>query len=469
MARRESQGLQITLIVFVMLTIILAVTTIAFWNKSKGLTEQNNSLKTTNGELQNAADTSLDQSSQMKTWIGHAVETNIDEIKAQFERDMNTYARSAPEVQRTYKDVPAVLFTALQQRNGQVSDLRQQLKQAQDEYEQGRQQLQASLGEAQRIQAETEAELRKTREDFATAREALNREKDQLAGDLQQIRTELDELTASTKKQAETLEHELKNKELIISQRDDQIREVTDESFEIPDGKVLWVNIRTGIAYVNLGSADGLRRQVTFSVYGVDVNNVAREDKKGSIEITRIVNEHLAEGRITSDSLAEPILAGDVIYTPLWNAKSALHFALAGFMDIDGDGKDDREIVKRLILMNNGTIDAEDKGGEVTGQITSHTRYVIRGDEPQVGEEGNADESARQAAWTKILSEADQFGVEQLTIEKLLDFVGYDGEKRTIPLGDAARAEDFQVTPGTEPGQGSVFRERAPRAIRSSN
>ena len=30
MARRESQGLQIALIVFVMLTIILAVTTIAF-------------------------------------------------------------------------------------------------------------------------------------------------------------------------------------------------------------------------------------------------------------------------------------------------------------------------------------------------------------------------------------------------------------------------------------------------------
>ena len=45
MARRESQGLQITLIVFVMLTIILAVTTIAFWNRSKTLSETNASLE----------------------------------------------------------------------------------------------------------------------------------------------------------------------------------------------------------------------------------------------------------------------------------------------------------------------------------------------------------------------------------------------------------------------------------------
>ena len=80
---------------------------------------------------------------------------------------MSTYARSVPEVQRTYKDVPAVLFAALQQRNKQVADLRQQQKDAQDEFQQTRQQLLQERDEAKRIQAETEAELRKTRDEFA--------------------------------------------------------------------------------------------------------------------------------------------------------------------------------------------------------------------------------------------------------------------------------------------------------------
>jgi hypothetical protein len=466
MARRESQGLQITLIVFVMLTIILAVTTIAFWNRSKGLTEQNNSLQTSNAELQSSADKALDEATQMKVWLGHSADTSVEEIKQQYERDMNTYARSAAEAQRTYKDVPAVLFAALQQRNSLVADLRQQLKQAQDEFEQTRQQLQAALDESKRIQAESEAELRKTRDDFAAARETTNREKDQLAAELQKVRGQYDELQAANAKQIEALQRDLKNQEIVISQRNNQLKEVTAETFDVPDGKILWVNPRTGVAYVNLGSADGLRRQVTFSIFGVDVNNLARAEKKGTLEITRVVNEHLAEGRISDDTLEDPVLQGDLVYTPLWNAKSALHFALAGFMDIDGDSKDDRELVKQLIQVNNGTIDAEDKGGEVVGEVTSHTRYLIRGDEPSLGEEGDVDATAQQKAWSDLIDQADRLGVEQLTLEKLLDLVGYDGERRTIPLGEAARPDDFVPRPGAQPGQGSVFREREPRSRR---
>ncbi|MCA9152721.1 MAG: hypothetical protein KDA92_25630, partial [Planctomycetales bacterium] len=256
----------------------------------------------------------------------------------------------------------------------------------------------------------------------------------------------------------------LKNQTLVINQRDEQLRQVTTESFDVPDGKVLWVNNRLGTAYVNLGSADGLRSQVTFSVYAVDANNLARQEKKGSIEITRVVNDHMAEGKITSDKISDPILTGDVVFTPLWNARSALHFGLVGFMDIDGDGRNDRALIKRLIQLNNGTVDIEDAGGEVVGSITSHTRYLIRGDEPAVGDtEEETSSQAAQDAWSKIIKEANSFGVEQMSVEKLLDYIGYDGEKRTIPLGTAARPDDFQPKNGPPHGQGSVFRERVPR------
>ncbi len=463
MARRESQGLQITLIVFVMLTIILAVTTIAFWNRSKTLTEINKSLETGNAEALQAERKATDESLQMKVWLGQTAETPIEQIEDQYNRDMNTYARSVPEVQRTYKDVPAILFTALQQRNKQVTDLRQQQKEAQDEFQQTRDQLLQERDEARRIQNEKEAELLKTRDEFAQYREQLKQEQTQQASDLQQVRGELAALQTKTTQQTQELERELKNKELIISQRDGQLSELTTESFEVPDGKVLSVSPRSGNVYINLGAADGLRRQVTFSVYGVDVNNLAREEKKGSLEVTRIIDDHMAEARITEDTLAEPILPGDVIYTPLWNAKSALHFALAGMIDINGDGKDDREIVKQLIRINHGTIDAEEKGGDVQGTMTRHTRYLIRGDAPTVGDSDDTDSTSSQKAWSQMIEQADQLGVEQMSVEKLLDFVGYDGEKRTLPLGEQARSEDFMPRPGSEAGQGSQFRARPRR------
>ncbi len=52
MARRESQGLQITLIIFVMLTVILAVTTYIFWSQSENLGQQVAELRTQNATLQ---------------------------------------------------------------------------------------------------------------------------------------------------------------------------------------------------------------------------------------------------------------------------------------------------------------------------------------------------------------------------------------------------------------------------------
>jgi hypothetical protein len=462
MARRESQGLQITLIVFVMLTIIFAVTTIAFWNRAKTLAETNQSLETRNAEALQAERAATDQALRMKVWLGHTAETPIEAVEEQYNRDMSTYARSAPEVQRTYKDVPVVLFNALQQRNKQVEDLRQQQQETQAQFDQTRQALEKERDEARRIQAETEAKLEQTRDEFAQYRDQLQQSQDQQAAQIQQLRTELADLQAKSAQQVQSLQSELNNKNLIISQRDQQLAELTNESFEVPDGKVLSVRTRTGTAYINLGSADGLRRQVTFSVYGVDANNLAREEKKGSLEVTRVIDEHMAEARITDDSLDDPIMTGDVIYTPLWNAQSALHFALAGEIDIDGDGQDDRELIKRLIRINSGTVDAEVQDGEIKGQLSRTTRYLIVGEEPTVGESADTEDDARQNAWSKMIRQADELGIEQLTIGELLDFIGYDGEKRTLPLGTAARADDF-VPRGRQPGQGSVLQERLAR------
>ncbi len=253
----------------------------------------------------------------------------IEVIKEQFKRDMLTYAGDTlPEIQRTYKELPAYLLATIQDRHQQINTLDEQVKRLTEELNKTKQQAQQEIAEAKRIQAESEAALRKTRDEFATERNRLTQEMGQSAQQVEQLRTAMTELETKSQQEVDTLQKQVKNKDLIIEQRQEQLTEVTQTSFEVPDGKITWVNPKTGMVYINLGRADGLRRQVTFSVYGTDVNNLVREETKGSIEVTRVIDDHLSEARTTEDDPKQPILPGDVIYTPLWNSQSALHFRL---------------------------------------------------------------------------------------------------------------------------------------------
>ena len=105
-----------------------------------------------------------------------------------------------------------------------------------------------------------------------------------------------------------------------------------------------WVDQRRGVVWINLGRADGLQPLTTFSVYPEKPTSVTKESAKASIEVTAIRGEHEAEARIMpgdTSKLADPIMPRDKIYSPVWSRGTKKHFALAGFMDIDGDGRSD--------------------------------------------------------------------------------------------------------------------------------
>ena len=71
------------------------------------------------------------------------------------------------------------------------------------------------------------------------------------------------------------------------------------------------------------------------------------------------LGDRLSEARILEDTPSNPIIGGDVIHTPAWSPGQRVHFALAMKMDINKDGIDDYEMVKNIIQMNGGVIDAE--------------------------------------------------------------------------------------------------------------
>ena len=155
---------------------------------------------------------------------------------------------------------------------------------------------------------------------------------------------------------------------------------------DVPSGEVTWVSLPSKMVWINRGRADGLQRQTKFTVYSAESANTAKAVKKGSVEVTAIDGDHSAQCRILDDKLADPIMAGDKVFTPLWSPGQQNHFALTGAMNLDGDGNNQLNVVRGLINESGGVVDCWlDASGQKHGQITAETSYLVLGDAPDKG------------------------------------------------------------------------------------
>ena len=248
---------------------------------------------------------------------------------------------------------------------------------------------------------------------------------------------ELNQRLAKAKSDLERLQEDNRSLEGQLRLKNRELAELQDESFEIPDGQVTWVSQQGREAYINLGRADALRRQVTFSVYDMDANGITSGKKKGSIEILEVEGDHQARARITDDDVENPIVKGDVIYSPVWEAGNPIRFALSGFMDVDGDGYSDRELIKRLIAVNGGVIDAEvTDDGDLEGKISIRTRFLVVGD--NVAETGG--DPKLSAAHQAMLRDAGIKGLTQISVDRLLSDLGYQRVAKSVALGQLDEA-----------------------------
>ena len=67
----------------------------------------------------------------------------------------------------------------------------------------------------------------------------------------------------------------------------EKLEELTAQKFDVPNGEIRWVNQRTGTVWINLGRADALQRQVTFSVYPADITDMTRRRQEGAASKSR--------------------------------------------------------------------------------------------------------------------------------------------------------------------------------------
>jgi hypothetical protein len=289
------------------------------------------------------------------------------------------------------------------------------------------------------------------RTNFNTDRTKITEEKTKIAGILTDKDKEIQRLAQQAQKDKEERDKQLALAATKIENLSQKVESQRAPKYETPSGDITHVDQGTKSVWVNLGSADGLERQMKFSVLDQKETGVTQAKKKGSIEITRVMEAHLAEARIVDNPLADPILVGDKIYSPTFRKGQKTHFALAGLIDLNNDGRSDQEKVKAIITSNGGAVDAELlDDGSIAGKMTVETRYLVQGQRPTDKTNKNIMEG-----YSKMVEKATELGVLTITLDELLNRMGYVPEKRVVPL-------DRGGTGGS--GQQDQFRKRTPRS-----
>ena len=301
---------------------------------------------------------------------------------------------------------------------------------------------------------------------FDEFRKDIDQEKNKIATQLAEQREKIDTLNAAHSEALATLEGKIGKLERVIEILKSN-QAPTDPYAQPADGRIAWVNQREGKVWINLGEDDHLRSQVTFSVYSGDANDVNAADSKGSIEVVRILSAHMAEARITDDKAIRPLMEGDKVYSQVWNRGRQIGFAITGIIDLNDDGSDDLDQLKRIIQVNNGKVDAvpDEKGG-IEGQMTVDTRYLILGKHPE--NDRDPSKHARKS-YQEMSAEADTLNIEVITLDDFLSLMGWVSEHRAIKVGKGARSSDFppraltDKMPRTPSSGKSSFRSRKPQ------
>ena len=420
----------------------------------------------------------------------------LQKIQEDFEKDMMLFAKTLGATERNYRRALANLGSELAQKNEEHKTTQNALL----ELEANNKNLSAmyetvlkkytdernkALTDRDKSRQEHEASLNQVREkseEIARSKEDVQRkaEKD--------VKDATDTANQATE-QAEQIK--LRNKELA-----EIMHNITRTTFERPDGVIQSVNQQTKEVIINLGRADGLSTRMTFTVYPPSITGitfasadpeqdanlceVCKRDRtlnasKASIEVTKILGEHKAQARILDDVLTNPVVAGDVIYTPIWRPGQMQHFALAAGMRIPGVGQrdgsnrqSDLETIKKLVGLNGGVVDAfiseGDDGnnrGELIGEITGQTTFLVLGD---LTDDDNQDQAMMETQ-AKMQKAAEQYAIKLIGLKEFLTKMGWKNVTPVRGFGQYATESDIRIQPrgGVPVSSGTVTPLFTPR------
>lgn len=427
MAARQDQTQTIITIVCAILILLLSIVAYLTWSSSKQEFARAEELGDQLNTEKNLRKKTVGEAESMLEMIGFGPGTPFEDVTKRFDEDRNAYMSTYGEGAQTYRNVLSSSqtenMTLAQQESvakGQVAKLERDLVALSAEYEK-------KLNEAQNKANESKTDLAAERTRFNTERENIEQQRRQLIQRTARIEDDFNTRLAQVQTDRDGVALESTKKDKTIEKLQAE-RTIEDPTSEVADGQVTYVNQANQTAWINLGESDSLRRQVTFSVFASELSDAAKAEKKGSLEVVRLLGDHIAEAKITSDDPRDPILPGDRVYSQVWERGKAMRFALTGLIDLDGDGNSDLQRAKDLIALNGGVVDSSlEDDGKTDGEMTVSTRYLVLGDSPNT-----PGKAFYRDGFQKMSRQADTLGVEVITLTDFLNRMGYRPAEETF-------------------------------------
>lgn len=276
----------------------------------------------------------------------------------------------------------------------------------------------------------------------------------QLQASLRNTQNDLDKEREAREDERKKLSQQLKDRDAKLVLLRNRLNELEQTNFEVADGDVRKVDSQNRLVWISLGSADALQEQMTFSVYARESDKLGRgpENIKGKIQVTKIVENHLAEARILEESPLNPIVPLDVIHTPAWSPGRREHFAFVGYVDLDLNGgpfdlarfKENLKRFKEVVAVRGGSVDleinaegdrvitppnGEPRKAEEGEVVNEGHKFLVIGELPNLLDKSNAAEEEIFKKFHKeaklMEEEARARGVQVVNLNRFLGYIGY--------------------------------------------
>jgi len=177
--------------------------------------------------------------------------------------------------------------------------------------------------------------------------------------------------------------------EIKIQKLEEKLPQIDLLAYEQPKGKIVKADGAQQTAYLNLGSADLVKPGLTFSVFG-EAEYKPNAERKASVEVVEVIDEHLCRARVTEirNAVRRPLNPGDQLYNPMWSPGLRDHVAVAGMIDLSGDGRDQTAEFVKALEKEGVIVDAwlDMKELSLKGALKAvnfKTNYLILGDIPE--------------------------------------------------------------------------------------
>jgi len=288
-------------------------------------------------------------------------------------------------------------------------------------------QLKSVQDELKKVKDDLLAEQKKHEEgrvDLTQSVETARRESNQKETELAEMQGTL----AEAKGKHETERSDLKNQLTSLRERIERKEDVLD----VKDGSITFVDYGTRTVRMDVTRSMGVRPTMRFTIFDRKAVGIPSDKAKGQIEVTEVGTQYSIGRILETKDLAKPIVAGDLLYSAGWNASDPQQFALIGHLDLNQDGKDDREDLKRMITSAGGKVSYDlnlIKGETVeTGKLSGQIAWYVDDDRQltasQMRDLSTAERDFNQRK-AEVLREARSLGIRPLPLTRLPGTLGY--------------------------------------------